>query len=174
MSVRDMDMGNNFHVNKHHAMRKIKALFLFMLFATVSVAQTNTQQEYSDSLAILKIVDEYCQTINTCDTALTAKIWSHDPGVSFIGPMGRYSTYKEIIRDFIIGVWENNFTTRNLQGEDVKLHIVGDMAWLEFSWKFDAITKDGKPHNTKGLETQILQREPDGWKFVHIHYSAKK
>lgn len=155
-------------------MKKIETLLFLLLLTSISFAQNKGSQLETDSIAILKVVDEYCNTINNCDTALTSKIWSHDSDASFIGPSGRYSTYKGIIKDFIIGVWKNGYSTRHLQGEDIKLHIDGNMAWLEFSWKFDAIKKDGKPHHTKGLETQILKREPDGWKLVHIHYSARK
>lgn len=158
-------------------MKKIFTLFLLGIgIALTAKAQTCYNDSFtSDEAAIANVIDKYVQTINNADTTLTSKIWSHDPNVSFIGPTGRYSTYKEIMKNFIIGVWDKKFTDRHLQKDDVKINVNGNMAWVEFKWKFDAIRKeDGKPHNTKGIETQIFKKEPDGWKLVHVHYSAIK
>ncbi len=154
-------------------MKQIRSLIMIAVTALFSLTGCVTRQA-DESAAIRQVVDKYIQTINQADTALVNQIWSHEPQVSFIAPSGYYKTYNEIRDKLVVGLFGSKFTERNLQSEDLVINQAGDMAWVEFRWKFDAIRIDGQPHNTKGQETQILQKDKDGnWKLVHIHYSGR-
>jgi hypothetical protein len=32
----------------------------------------------------------------------------------------------------------DNFTDRHLQARDIAIHLMGDTAWVEYNWRFDA------------------------------------
>ncbi|MCF0159167.1 MAG: hypothetical protein HUJ99_00100, partial [Bacteroidaceae bacterium] len=100
-------------------MRK-KILFITLscmgLFLTESRAQSI--DEAAEKAAIERLIGDYLETINTCDTALVNRIWLHSDEVSFIAPSGRYSTYNEIRDDFVVGLFGRNFIKRNLQKND--------------------------------------------------------
>jgi ketosteroid isomerase-like protein len=66
-----------------------------------------------------------------------------------------------------------NFSKRSLKVREVTIHVLGDAAWAEFYWTFDATRKkDGKEIQTKGRETQVLNKTKQGWRIVHVHYSG--
>ena len=115
---------------------------------TMSFCTTKQVDVEAEKAEISKIIDAYCKTINDDDLELVNQIWSHGDEVSFIGPSGRYSTYNEIRDNFVHGVFGVNFTTRNLQKEELSITVYGDAAWAEFNWKFDAIRNDGSSHTT--------------------------
>lgn len=159
-------------------MKKIFLPIVALVAMTIatSCSQSSTPQANSDDsndkAQISAVVDQYISTINNDDTTLVNRIWSHGDEVSFIGPSGRYSTYNEIRDSLVHGLFGLNFTERNLRKESLDINVYGDMAWLEFTWAFDAVRKDGGQHRARGRETQILHREDGQWKLVHIHYSA--
>lgn len=135
----------------------------------------NSSNQDADRQALEQLVDQYCESINTCDTNIVSRIWAHDTYVSFIAPSGYYPSYEAIRDSFVTRVFGNNFSQRKLQKDDLKLFVNGNSAWSEFAWVFNATRNDGRPHNTKGFETQVYQKGTDGqWRLVHIHYSARR
>lgn len=154
------------------------ALFLTATLAILASCTVKTEKgapacQEKDKAAIEQLIDQYVETINRCDTALVNQIWSHDAKVSFIGPSGYYSTYQEVRDSLVVGVFSTGFKQRDLQKDDLKIDVNGNMAWSEFLWTFDAIRADGFAHHTRGRETQIFEKNANGqWRLVHIHYSA--
>ncbi|MBO6003181.1 MAG: nuclear transport factor 2 family protein [Mailhella sp.] len=122
--------------------------------------------------AVEELVGRYVDSINTCDPGIIDAIWSHGEGVSFVAPAGRFKSYEEIRDGLVMGIFARNFQKRSLRKEDLKIHLAGNMAWAEFTWSFDAVTRAGEEVHNRGLETQIMQKDGQGaWKLVHIHYS---
>ena len=159
------------------SMRKIflPIVALMAIAIASSCSQGNTAPAVStddEKAQISAVVDQYISTINNDDTTLVGRIWSHGDEVSFIAPSGRYSTYREIRDSLVHGLFGLNFTERDLRKESLDINVYGDMAWLEFVWAFDAVRLDGTQHRARGRETQILHKEGDEWKLVHIHYSG--
>lgn len=135
----------------------------------------NQQNQENDRDAIEKVIDLYCESINTCDTTICSRIWSHADNVSFIAPSGYYQSYEDIRDSLVTGLFGRHFTERRLMKEHLKISINGNNAWSEFRWQFNATRNDGTAHNTKGNETQIFEKDNDGqWRLVHIHYSSSK
>jgi ketosteroid isomerase-like protein len=65
------------------------------------------------------------------------------------------------------------FSERKLSIHDVAVQLLGDAAVAEFDWDFTAkLRKDGSPVTTRGRETQVYRKMPDGWRLVHVHYSG--
>lgn len=64
-----------------------------------------------------------------------------------------------------------------LRGAEVRpgprsAHRRGELAWVagesEVQW-----LRDGKPATSLNTETMVLQRGPQGWRIVHIHWSSR-
>lgn len=161
-------------------MKKVRfpSICILAILAVIASCTTKTRNIISagsekDEAAIERLIDRYVETINQCDTALVNNIWSHDAKVSFIGPSGYYSTYKEIRDSLVTGLFSTYFIERNLQKDELKISVNGNAAWSEFSWTFNAKRTDGSAHRTRGRETQIFEKDNDGmWRLIHIHYSA--
>jgi ketosteroid isomerase-like protein len=143
--------------------------FLSLLISFLPFFVMNAQQ--SEEAVLHQMINKYVTSINECDTLLGRSIWAHSEEVSFIAPSGRMERWEEIKNNFMLGAM-GNFSQRNLKSLTEIINIYGDVAWIEFFWEFDAVRKDGSPHNAKGRETQILRKIDGEWKFVHIHYSG--
>ena len=128
---------------------------------------------HADEEAKLRLLlDQYITSINNADIRLAEQIWSQTEHISFIHPRGHQRGWDEIKNGFYLEAM-GPFATRRLEFRDVSIHLLGeDAAWAEFYWDFAAEFPDGKPLTTTGRETQLLKKEPDGWKIVHIHYSG--
>ena len=151
--------------------------FILSLFSVtvILLTQCTTQKNDSqdDTKAIENLIEDYITTINTCDTTLVNKIWSDAEFVSFIAPSGYYAGRDEIRDSLIVNLFGKNFIKRELKKNSLKININGNSAWSEFYWTFDALKNDSTPHNTRGRETQIFQKDSRGlWKLTHIHYSS--
>ena len=151
-------------------MKKILFVTLIALFAVSSATFARGGSE-SERKAVEAIVDAYIKTINDGDLELVGKIWSHDERASFIGPQGRFSGYEKV-RDKLVMSFKNGFAKRNLRKDELIIVIEGKSAWAEFTWTFDSVGKDGTERTSRGRETQIVRKEKDGWKLMHIHYSG--
>lgn len=160
-------------------MRKYCCLIIGLIALVCScnghINTNNSDAKKSDKQAIEKLIDRYVESINSCDTTIVSEIWSHQGDVSFIAPSGHYESYSEIRDSLITGLFGTVFMERNLQKDRLKISINGNSAWAEFYWSFNALKSDGVPHNTRGCETQIFEKDNKGdWRLVHIHYSSEK
>ena len=147
----------------------------FLLLAVALILSTSLFARGADAdvKAVEEVVNAYIRTINDGDLELVAKIWSHDECASFIGPQGRFQGYEQV-RDKIVAGFKNGFVKRDLKKDQLFITIEGNSAWAEFTWTFDAERADGGKHTARGRETQIFRKEKDGWKLMHIHYSAMR
>src|SRR4030095_5276867 len=121
---------------------------------------------------IKALLEKYCQSVNAADTKLAAEVWSTGTDVSFIHPMGHEKGWDQIKTNFFENVMGKMFTKRDLKIKDANIHLLGDAAWVEFNWEFNAILANNQPMTTKGRETQVLKKTDKGWRIVHVHYSA--
>jgi Xaa-Pro aminopeptidase len=139
-----------------------------------SAAENVTSPSASaDADAIRGLIAKYATSVDAADTALAAQVWSNSPDVSFINPVGHEHGFEQIKKDVYTHLMGETFSERKLSVHDVSLHIYGDAAWAEFYWDFAAkFRKDGAPVESHGWETQIYRKQSDGWRLVHVHYSA--
>ncbi len=125
-----------------------------------------------DEAAIRTLVAEYARAVDAADTSLAAAVWASTPDISFIHPRGHEHGWDGVKR-FYEQTMGANFSARRLTIKDLAIHCYGETAWAEFYWDFAAtLRKDGSPVETHGRETQIYRKLQDGWRLVHVHYSA--
>ena len=117
-------------------------------------------------------MQKYATSIDNADVALASEIWSHDPGVTFIFPLGTAYGFQQIVDVVYIGAMRNMFSKRELILHQPIIHVYADAAWSEMTWTFHATKNDGSEISTEGRETQVYHKEQGVWRIVHVHYSG--
>jgi ketosteroid isomerase-like protein len=152
-------------------MRSLMLMLAVALFLPPAAAAQADSGPAADVLAIHRLIHRYARTVHTVDPELLGRIWSHSPEVSFIYPLGEERGFEAIERNVFEKVLGGQFSARDLQMDEVAVHVNGNSAWSEFHWVFHATRrKDGKSVTTHGVETQIYRREAGEWRIVHVHY----
>ena len=144
-----------------------------LLLSSLAGAQADSGPA-ADVLAVHRLIHRYARAVHTVDPELLGAICSHSPEVSFIYPLGEERGFEAIEHNVFEKVMGGQFSARDLQMDDVAVHVNGDSAWSEFHWVFHAtLRKNGQSVTTRGVETQIYRREAGEWRIVHVHYSEE-
>lgn len=103
---------------------------------------------------IKTIIAAYTHSIDGADTNLAATIWDSSGDATFIHPRGHERGWEEVKRGFYEATMRDRFAARKLQTRDIAIRILGDAAFAEFYWTFNATFRDdGSSLETKGRET---------------------
>jgi len=145
----------------------VPALLLLTHCATVRSQATGSDEEQ-----IRAVQHKYATSIDNADVSLASEIWSQEPGVTFVHPLGTEHGFKQIADHVYIGIMAGLFSKRELILHEPKVHIYDDAAWSEMTWTFHATTKDGTAITTEGRETQVYHKEHEVWRIVLVHYSG--
>jgi Xaa-Pro aminopeptidase len=145
-----------------------------MVEASKQRTENRHATEYdTDAQEIRSLIAKYARSVDDADTTLAAQVWWDSPEVSFIHPLGHEHGFEQIKQDVYQHLMGETFSERNLSVHDLAIHVYGDSAVAEFYWDFVAkFQKDGSPITTHGRETQVYERKQNGWRLVHVHYSA--
>jgi ketosteroid isomerase-like protein len=146
--------------------------FLSVLTLLVPGKTVAAQATVSDEEQIRAILQKYAISVDNADVALASDIWSHDPGVTFIFPLGTAHGFEQIADQVYIGAMRDMFSKRELILHQPVVHVYADAAWSEMTWTFHATRKDGSAITTEGRETQVYHKEQGTWRIVHVHYSG--
>jgi len=153
----------------------------------------NMNYVLADEEAVIKVLQQYKESINSADAEAGSMIWSMNPEVSMIHPCGHERGWDQI-RSNVYGKFKRNFIVRNLKSSHEKINFHGDFALLEFNWDFEALLKSDNMNasvewgcwdnlssgtsernrivKARGRESMILRKFGYEWKIVHIHYSG--
>jgi ketosteroid isomerase-like protein len=143
-----------------------------MLAATATSRAILAQSTGSDEEQIRDVLAKYVTAVDNADVALASTIWSHDPGVTFIHPLGTERGFQQIADDVYAGLMGGLFSQRNLVLHDPAIHVYGDTAWSEMTWTFHAVQKNGAAITSEGRESQVYHKEKGEWRIVLVHYSG--
>ena len=102
-----------------------------LLIPIVVAAQTHTLPA-ADVEAIHHLIDRYAKAVDTVDMKLLSQIWSHSPEVSFIYPLGEEHGFDAVEQHVFRDVMGGMFSARDLQIQNVEIHVNGNAAWSEF------------------------------------------
>jgi ketosteroid isomerase-like protein len=143
-----------------------------VLLVVVLCAAACAQGAGGDEEQIRVLLQKYATSVDNVDVSLASEIWSHDPGVTFVHPLGTEHGFKQIADHVYIGIMGGMFSKRELILHDPNVHVYEDAAWSEMTWTFHATTKDGTAITTEGRETQVYHKERGVWRIVLVHYSG--
>ena len=133
----------------------------------------NSAEGTESAEEIKNLIAKYAKSVGDADTELASQIWWNSAEASFIHPLGHEHGFEQIKQNVYTRLMGGTFSERKLSVHDVAVQVLGDAAVAEFDWTFTAkLRKDGSPVTTHGRETQVYRKMPDGWRLVHVHYSA--
>ncbi len=147
-------------------------LTLVLLVPDITFAAQGAGGDQEQITQIKAILQKYTTSIDNADVALASEIWSHDPSVTFIFPLGTAHGFEQIADQVYIGAMRNMFSKRDLILHQPAVHVYADAAWSEMTWTFHATMKDGSAITTEGRETQVYHKEQGVWRIVLVHYSV--
>jgi Xaa-Pro aminopeptidase len=134
---------------------------------------SNPLESKDASDEIKSLIVKYARSVSDADTDLATQVWWDSPEASFIHPLGHEHGFEQIKEDVYKKLMGGMFSERKLSAHDIAVQVLGDAAVAEFYWDFAAkLRKDGSPVTTHGRETQVYRKMADGWRLVHVHYSA--
>jgi ketosteroid isomerase-like protein len=139
----------------------------------VNASGKHQDRDGTDETAIREQIARYVRSVNEADTALAATVWDTTPAVSFIHPRGHDHGWDEVRSCFYERGMAARFTARTLTLHDLRVNILGDSAWIECDWTFEATRVGAGATRTKGRETQVFWRWGGEWRLMHVHYSER-
>lgn len=144
--------------------------FLLSLYTAIGQNELSTDGDIAE---IKELLENYKTSINLADTTLAKSFWQTDDRVSFIHPKGHEKGW-EGVKEGIYEMFGSRFSQRDLKSMKESITIYDDMAVLEFYWVFDASFsgENPAPMQSRGRETQVLQKIDNSWRLVHVHYSG--
>ncbi|MBE8971300.1 nuclear transport factor 2 family protein [Nostocales cyanobacterium LEGE 12452] len=150
-----------------------KIIIYFFVLASLFIHDSARSQQLARDKAIDRLLDNYTRSINAADTTIARSLFSSKQALSFIHPRGHEKGWLQIRDNFYVGTM-GLLTGRKLVITESAVHQLDkNNAWVEFYWDFHATLKAGnQPLHTKGRESQLLVKENEDWKIVHIHYSG--
>ncbi len=155
--------------------KKVLILLVLVLSFAACKSQDSAKSDQSqkDIEAIKQVIESYKESINLADTTLAVTFWSTTPEVSVIHPRGHEKGWDEI-KFGIYEMFGTRFSTRDLKTYNELITIYDNMAVVIFYWIFDATYSGENPTQmqSKGRETQIMEKIGNEWKIVHVHYSG--
>lgn len=153
--------------------KRFLIIAISLLTIQLSYGQNDKRSNAAATLQIQKLLSDYARSVNNMDTALAAKIWATKDSISFIHPRGHEKGWQQVKDNFYVNTMHENFSERNLNIHDVAVRAYKDFAFVEFYWTFNAkLRKGGMPLTTRGRESQVLKKDKNGWKILHVHYSG--
>jgi ketosteroid isomerase-like protein len=152
--------------------RLISNLLLTPVLLLLILCAAACAQGTGDEEQIRVILQKYATAVDNADVSLASQIWSQDPGVTFIHPLGTEHGFKQIADHVYIGLMAGLFSKRELILHEPNIHVYRDAAWSEMTWTFHATMKNGSVVTNEGRETQVYRKEHGAWRIVLVHYSG--
>ncbi len=144
------------------------ASVLFLLSACSRA--TDIDQEKKD---VQQVFEKYLESIRTADLTLASQVWSHNPDISVVTPLGRFKGWEGVRDGLYINFLQKAFAERSLRPDNLAITVSGNTAWAVFDWTFAAKLVNGQPFSSKGWESHVYQKIDGRWVIVHLHYSGE-
>jgi ketosteroid isomerase-like protein len=125
-----------------------------------------------DRASVQQLLDKYFESVKAADTKLASEVWWQSPDIVVVTPLGRFQGWENVRENLYVNFLQKAFSERNLQPSNLTIHVDGDAAWAVFDWTFTAKLAGGQPFTSKGWESHVYRRTDQGWRIVHLHYSA--
>ena len=125
---------------------------------------------------IKELVNKYCKAVNTQEKKDVYSIFSEKQKCILISIVHLFEGIDSIYQNFLVDLIRKMYTKIELiKDEELKINFVSDKtAIVIFKYHTDCILREnGEKFGIKGLETQVVIKEDDAWKIVHIHYSKE-
>lgn len=122
---------------------------------------------------IRKLVSCYQEAIHSQDKNDFYQLWSKQSQCSLISITDQFIGINSIYDDFLIGSIQKSYSKIDLIAENININIINDsLAIIIFEYYTECVKRDtNENYGIQGLETQIVIKENNEWKLLHVHYS---
>lgn len=121
---------------------------------------------------IIEVVKKYQEVVHSQDKKMFDDLWSNKHCI-LISITHQYNGKDEIYDDFMIGRIQKSYSSIDLINDGIEVNMIhDDMAIVVFQYHTECIKRDtGEFFGIQGLETQVIIKEDNEWKLLHVHYS---
>ena len=121
---------------------------------------------------ILQVVENYKKVIHSQNKEDFYKLWSKQQ-CRLISITKTFIGLDQIYQEFLINCIQAAYQKIDLMSEDIQINLINDeLAVVIFQYHTECIKRDtGEDYGIQGLETQVMIKENDEWKLLHVHYS---
>lgn len=124
-----------------------------------------------DAMAVRAIVLAHADAVQRGDVAALDTLWSSEPDVMIVEGAGADIGWARY-RDHHLRPELEAFTGLQYSYDQVRTHVVDDVAWATFDYSLRGTLKD-REIDIAGKGTMILRRTDGDWRIVHSHTSGR-
>lgn len=123
---------------------------------------------------IKQLVYNYAKAVHSQNEEEFKALWSSKENI-LISFANQFNGTDAIYQDFLIGGIQSHYESIDLVVEKIDIRMIDEnKAIVVFRYHTECIRRDThEPYGNQGLETQIVIKENNQWKLMHIHYSKK-
>lgn len=127
----------------------------------------------NDIEQIEELIQRYKDSISTGNKENFYSVWSQIQHCSLISIDKYFEGIESIFKDFLQDTIHRIYNKIDLISEDIKINIVNnELAIIVFQYHTECIKSETlEEYGIKGIETQMIIKENNEWKILHIHYS---
>ena len=121
---------------------------------------------------IKQLFYNYAHAVNSQHETEFKVLWSSKENM-LISITDQFTGTDAIYQDFLIGGIQKCYESIDLVVENIDIRMIDDnKAIVVFKYHTECICREThEPYGIQGLETQIVIKENNQWKLMHIHYS---
>jgi len=129
----------------------------------------------NDLKQIKKLVSYYQETIHSQNKENFYQLWSQNNQCSLISITNQFIGLDSIFNDFLVERIQKSYLDIKLIAENIEINMINNnFAIVLFQYHTECIKRNSHEYyGIRGLETQILIKENDVWKLLHVHYSKQ-
>ena len=127
-----------------------------------------------DIESINETVNKYCLGVKTQDKDLVYTIFSKYKKCILVSVGNVFQGIDSIYQDFLVNLIQKLYSKIELiKDEKLEINFIDEnTAVVIFKYHTECILREnGENFGIKGVETQLIIKEDENWKIVHIHYS---
>lgn len=124
---------------------------------------------------IIELVNKYVEAVHTQNKEDFYDLWSKNHECRLISIAKEFIGVDSIYNDFLIGLIQGHYSCINLINDGMSINMINDsLAIVVFEYHTECIMREtNEKYGIEGIETQVMMKENDKWKLVHLHYSKK-
>lgn len=122
---------------------------------------------------VKSLVRRYQDAIHSQQRDEFYRLWAKGSECTLISITNQYKGIDTIYNDFLIGRIQQSYESIDLIDDYIDVQMINDQfAIVIFEYHTECIKRDTKEsYGIQGLETQIIVKEDNEWKLLHVHYS---
>lgn len=150
----------------------MKSHRLILPFIAALALLTTASYASSDDQAVVHVLETITHAVENHDLASVDQLWIKDETFAIIdNGDASYGDWKSFSHDLTLELAPMRDIVFALL--NVRPHVIGQLAWITYEYRFHAQGKDG-PIANEGAGTLVLRRTNHAWMATHMHLSTKR